>query len=358
MKSFINPWFSEKLIQWYSLNKRSLPWRETLDPYKIWLSEIILQQTQVIQGLNYYLKFIEKYPSVHQLATASEDEVLRHWQGLGYYSRARNLHATAKYIAFELKGKFPSEYDAIRTLKGVGDYTASAIASFAFNLPKAVVDGNVYRLLSRVFDIELAIDSSIGKKTFQILAENLFPKSMGSTYNQAVMEFGSQYCKPRSPNCSSCIFADNCLAYKLNKVQDRPVKSKKTSVRPRYFNYIVFIAPNSTTQIMKREKKDIWQGLFEFPLVESGKKIKPEMVIQKIEKQFSLIELRKQLIFVSKEYKHQLSHQTIYARVLIFKRKLNQKSIGKKVKLNQLHQHAFPQLLVKFMRDCKLEEIV
>jgi len=352
-------WFSEKLIQWYSIHQRDLPWRQENDPYRIWLSEIILQQTQVKQGLKYYHQFIKNYPNVNRLARAKEDEVLKLWQGLGYYSRARNLHAAAKHIAFELNGEFPKDYKQIRLLKGVGDYTAAAIASFAYNLPHAVVDGNVYRLLSRVFDIELPIDSSLGKKTYQSLAQKLLPNKKAAIYNQAIMEFGSQFCKPRSPNCEDCIFVSKCQAYRINKVQQRPVKSKTTKIRSRYFNYVVFIGPNKTTYLRKREGSDIWKGLYEFPVLESNKSISSQLIIKQTETQFSLSGLSDQLIFKSKQYKHLLSHQTIYARVMVFKsNKFPIKKFGITVKLNRLEDYAFPQLLVKFIRDCKLEEIV
>ena len=232
-------WFSSGLLKWYKKNKRELPWRNETDAYKIWLSEIILQQTQVIQGTSYYLKFTKNYPKIGQLANATEDEVLKMWQGLGYYSRARNLHATAKFIQKEHKGVFPANYNDIKALRGIGDYTAAAISSFAFNLPHAVVDGNVYRVLSRLFGIETPIDSGQGKKEFQLLATDLMDKKDPGQYNQAIMEFGSQYCKPNKPNCEACIFSSKCFAFKAEKVNEFPVKVKKIKIKNRYLNYVV-----------------------------------------------------------------------------------------------------------------------
>ena len=221
--------FAKRLIKWYNFNKRELPWRSTSDPYKIWLSEIILQQTQVNQGLSYYLKFVEEFQTVKDLAKAPADKVMKLWQGLGYYSRARNLHEAAKNIVNEHKGEFPKAYEDIRALKGVGDYTAAAIASIAYNLPYAVVDGNVYRVLSRIFGIETPIDSTSGKKEFNELANELLTKKNPADYNQAIMEFGALYCRPKNPDCTNCIFNDKCEAYRLNKINLLPVKSKNMS---------------------------------------------------------------------------------------------------------------------------------
>ena len=221
---------------WYRLNKRELPWRKTNDPYLIWLSEIILQQTRVVQGLSYYLKFTHNYPTVFDLANASEQDVLKDWQGLGYYSRARNLHATAKVIASEYKGVFPKTFLEIKKLKGIGDYTAAAISSFAFNLPHAVVDGNVYRVLSRVFNIDLPIDSIEGKKYFAQLAKELLPNHDAAIHNQAIMEMGAIQCLPTNPLCDSCPLLEKCLSYHLKNTHERPVKVKKTKTRDRFFH--------------------------------------------------------------------------------------------------------------------------
>lgn len=343
--------FAKRLLKWYKINKRDLPWRGTNDPYKIWLSEVILQQTQVIQGLTYYLKFVERYPDVKLLANAPSDEVMKLWQGLGYYSRARNLHTAAKMVADKHKGVFPKTYHEIRELKGVGDYTAAAIASLAYNLPHAVVDGNVYRVLSRVFGVHLPIDSSEGKKHFQELANTLLEKKDVANYNQAIMEFGALYCRPVNPDCPNCIFNDRCIAFQKQIVNELPFKAKKTKVRDRYFNYIVFRYKNDI-YISKRIKKDIWQDLFEFYLIETEKKQKPEAILKN--KMLQQITPLKNVTVrsVSKEYKHILSHQnlhTIFYNVEL-KAPLNTKLL-KKVNMKSIHQYAFPRLIEKYLKD-------
>ena len=245
-----------------------MPWRETTDPYRIWLSEIILQQTRVAQGLPYYMKFTETFPTVNDLANASEEEVLKLWQGLGYYSRGRNLHAAAKYIVEDCKGVFPNTYKDLLKLKGVGDYTASAIASISFNEPTAVVDGNVYRVLSRVFGIDTPINSTQGIKEFKELAQELIDKKRPADFNQAIMEFGAIQCKPQNPYCLHCIFNDSCVALQKNSISTLPVKLKKTKVKNRYLQYLVFRSSDQKTSIERRTGKGIWQGLYQFPLVE------------------------------------------------------------------------------------------
>lgn len=256
------------LIAWYEEHGRDLPWRQTRDAYRIWLSEVILQQTRVEQGLSYYLRFTEHFPTIDRLAEASEDEVLKLWQGLGYYSRARNLHAAAKQVVNDFNGQFPTTYEAIRSLRGVGDYTAAAIASMAFDLPHAVVDGNVYRVLSRLLDIETPIDSTEGKRTFAALAEELLDKEYSATYNQAIMDFGATHCTPQNPACMSCPLADRCLALANNTVGSRPVKQGHTKVRDRYFHYLHLVSQGHTL-LRRRGEGDIWQGLYEFPLIET-----------------------------------------------------------------------------------------
>lgn len=261
--------FSNSLISWYLQNKRDLPWRKTNDPYLIWLSEIMLQQTRVAQGIPYYFAFTEAFPTITDLANSDEETVLKLWQGLGYYSRARNLHTTAKYIAFEQGGKFPDTYEGLRLLKGVGDYTAAAIASIAFGEPVPVVDGNVYRVLSRYFGIETDISSSKAKKEFFTLADSLLPKDKASTFNQAMMEFGALQCVPKNPNCEMCIFNESCVALQQQKVNLLPVKLKKTNVVKRYFNYLVVKDANGNSIVQKRTAKGIWHNLYEFPLLET-----------------------------------------------------------------------------------------
>ena len=260
--------FQRLIMEWYRLNKRQLPWRDTVDPYFIWLSEIILQQTRVAQGLEYYLKFTNNYPTVFDLASASETDILNDWQGLGYYSRARNLHSTAKLIAFDLKGEFPDSFNQIKSLKGIGDYTAAAISSFAFDLPYSVVDGNVYRVLSRFLDIDFPIDSSMGKKYFAKIAQEFLPIKDSAVYNQSIMEFGALQCLPVNPKCEICVLTNLCLA-RLNKtIELRPVKTKKVKVRNRFFHFMIF-KENDQVILVKRIQKDIWQHLFHFPLIET-----------------------------------------------------------------------------------------
>jgi A/G-specific adenine glycosylase len=261
--------FSNALIKWYLQNKRDLPWRNTADPYPIWLSEIMLQQTRVAQGMPYFYSFLNAFPTVNDLADADEQQVLKLWQGLGYYSRARNLHQTAQYISKELNGVFPDSYSGLLQLKGVGEYTAAAIASFAYNEPVPVVDGNVYRLLSRYFGIESDISAGKTKKEFTALAAELLPKQQPAIFNQAIMEFGALQCVPKSPNCEDCIFNSSCVALQKGKVGELPVKSKKLKVRNRYFNYIVVADKNRNTIIEQRTEKGIWHNLYEFPLLET-----------------------------------------------------------------------------------------
>ena len=261
--------FSNILIRWYLENKRDLPWRKTDNPYLIWLSEIMLQQTRVAQGTPYFLSFINAFPTVFDLAEANEEQVLKLWQGLGYYSRARNLHKTAQYVANELSGVFPDNYNDLLKLKGVGEYTAAAIASFSYNEAVPVVDGNVFRVLSRYFDVEMDIASASAKKEFAALAFELMPKQNPAVFNQAIMEFGALQCVPKSPNCGICIFNTSCAALQKKKVDQLPVNSKKLKVRNRFFNYLVVSDDNENTIIQKRIAKGIWHNLYEFPLIET-----------------------------------------------------------------------------------------
>ena len=305
--------FSEKIIVWYNHHKRDLPWRDTKDAYHIWLSEIILQQTRVEQGRSYYEKFVKRFPTVKKLASADTEEVMKLWQGLGYYSRARNLHATARIIADKYKGKFPTDYNQILELKGIGHYTAAAIASFACDLPHAVVDGNVYRVLSRVFGIQTPIDSTEGKKEFFALANQLLNKEKSALHNQAIMEFGAMQCKPVSPNCKVCPLNHMCFALEKEQVAELPVKSKTTKVRNRYFNYIV-LKHGGKTAIVKRNEKDIWKSLYDFPLIETKKEWTESQFLASAEWKSFIKKNKYSVTSVSKAYKHVLSHQHIYAR--------------------------------------------
>ena len=351
----MNKWFSQRLEKWYQANKRDLPWRNETDAYKIWLSEIILQQTQVGQGLAYYYRFIQKFPTVDLLAKAKEDEVLKLWQGLGYYSRARNLHAAAKWVCEVHKAKFPENYSEILSLKGVGTYTAAAIASFAFNLPYAVVDGNVYRFLSRLFGIYTPIDSSLGKKQFQDLANELLDKKSPGLHNQAIMEFGSQYCKPARPDCEHCIFKDKCVAATKGLVAELPIKEKKLKTRTRYFNYLILIDNKQATIVKKRSDNDIWKGLYEFVLIETDTKADVELVLNVFNENKKV---RQTILHASKEYRHLLSHQLLITQFIVIKVKHLPTNSFKKVPLKSLEKHAFPRLIEKFLQDCDLKEIV
>ncbi len=265
---WIETHFSEILLDWYAHFGRKLPWRETTDPYAIWVSEIILQQTRIAQGTAYYRRFLETYPTVEVLAAASEDDVLRLWQGLGYYSRARNLHAAARQIV--VGGTFPKTYEAIRALKGVGDYTAAAIASFAFGLPHAAIDGNAYRVLSRVFGLDAPIDTGAGKRLFASLSARLLPTERAADYNQAMMDFGSLQCVPTSPSCGLCPYGSVCVAHAYGHVADYPRKTHRVKVRRRYFTYLAVLTPEGYL-LRRRGAGDIWQGLYEFPLIETDR---------------------------------------------------------------------------------------
>lgn len=310
----ILPDFSNRLIIWYLQNKRSLPWRETKDPYTIWLSEIILQQTRVAQGLPYYEKFLTTFPTVFDLANAGETEVLKLWQGLGYYSRARNLHYSAKQIAFKRNGNFPDSYDELITLKGVGDYTASAIASICYDKPTAVVDGNVYRVLSRVFGIETPINSNGGIKEFKQVAQELIDVDQPGIYNQAIMEFGARYCVPSKPDCTRCIFSDSCWALKERKVDQLPEKIKKSRSKVHYYNFLIPLTNDKRTLMLQRTRRGIWQNLFEFPLIDSAKKqSKNSLLIDvnylKITRDWHVDEIT---LYNAEPILHKLSHKDLY----------------------------------------------
>lgn len=344
------PYFSKKLISWYLRNKRELPWRETKDPYYIWLSEIMLQQTRVAQGLPYFLSFTSTFPTVHDLANASEEEVLKLWQGLGYYSRARNLHATARYVSEELNGVFPTNYDSLLQLKGVGDYTASAIASICYDAPTAVVDGNVYRVLSRVFGMDTPINSTSGIKEFKHLAQQLIDPKQPGTYNQAVMEFGARYCVPQNPECTSCIFKLECVAYKTNLVGELPVKLKKTKVQNKHYNYMVILAEDGRTLLQQRTGKGIWQHLYEFPLIESTAAVSLTQLKQlPAFKQF-IDALPSKINTISKfndsPIVHKLSHRNLHTTFWIVDSPTLQKN---GVPISKIHDYPVPVLIAKFL---------
>jgi A/G-specific adenine glycosylase len=341
--------FYNTLNKWYLQNKRDLPWRNTTDPYPIWLSEIMLQQTRVAQGTPYFLSFTTVFPTVFDLANASEEQVLKLWQGLGYYSRARNLHKTAQTIAQEMGGIFPDNYADLLKLKGIGEYTAAAIASFSYNEAVPVVDGNVFRVLSRYFDLETDIAQASAKKEFAALAFELMPKDNPAQFNQAIMEFGALQCVPKSPNCSICVFNSSCAALQKKKVDQLPVKSKKLKVRNRYFNYIVAEDDLQNTIIQKRTAKGIWHNLYEFPLIETDKVEDFDCVSAHIQKDFfqenkivSLLEYNPESII------HKLSHQHLHIKFW----KANLKGIIENgINLETVKTFPFPIVIHNFIEE-------
>lgn len=305
--------FCRILHRWYAESARELPWRRTRDPYRIWLSEVILQQTQVAQGRSYYEAFVDKYPTVADLAAASLDEVLKMWQGLGYYSRARNLHAAAKMVVEDFRGSFPTTAAELQKLKGVGRYTAAAIASFAFDEPVAVVDGNVYRFLARYFGIDTPIDTTSGERQFRELAQSLLPVDAASLHNQAMMEFGALQCVPH-PDCSFCPFSENCCAYALNGVSLFPVKQHKVKIRTRYLHYIYIMSNDRVMLHQRQDSKDIWCGLYELPLVEHDGPL-DFTDLTTTSRYLSLLgDCAVELVAESGEKIHQLTHQKLIAR--------------------------------------------
>lgn len=301
--------FNRIIYEWYANNKRLLPWRDTRQPYSIWVSEVILQQTRVDQGLDYYYRFLENFPTVFHLAQSSEQQVLSVWKGLGYYSRARNMHATAKMVVDKFDGFFPSNYNDLIVLRGIGPYTAAAVASICGNEPVPVVDGNVIRVFSRIFGLHEPVGSSQGyKKVYQKSLEFIDSHDPG-TYNQAVMEFGALLCKPRQPICNECIFQKDCFAYNNNMVTELPVPKGASLKRERFFNYLIFQKPDGSLLMQKRIENDIWKNLWEFPLIEDKRLLSPSEV------KHSLLEADKgKLVPAPKDVRHILTHQVIHAR--------------------------------------------
>ena len=333
--------FSEILINWYREHKRELPWRESSDPYLIWISEIILQQTRVVQGYDYFIRFIKRFPDVTSLAEADEDEVMKFWQGLGYYSRARNLHAAAR----SMNGVFPKTYPEVLALKGVGEYTAAAICSFAYNMPYAVVDGNVYRVLSRYLGIETPIDSTEGKKLFASLAGEFLDKSRPAVYNQAIMDFGAIQCTPQNPACLFCPLAGSCMVAQL------PVKQHKTKTTERFLNYI-YVRAGACTFINKRTGNDIWKNLFELPLIETASSVTEEelLALPEFIKLFDKEEVPV-VRSICRNVKHVLSHRVLYANFyeVVLPEKTKSFSSYLKIKTNELEQYAVPKLIHAFL---------
>lgn len=338
---------ADTLLEWYDINGRELPWRVNITPYKVWLSEIIMQQTRVAQGLPYYEKFLSELPTVKDFARSEQDKILNLWQGLGYYSRARNMHFAANQVMNDFGGEFPSTFVELKKLKGVGDYTAAAIASIAFNETKAVVDGNVYRVLSRLFDIHTPIDSSKGKKDFQELADKVIDDMRSGDYNQAIMDFGAMICTPKNPNCFDCPLAEICTAKSKGSVQYLPVKSKKVKVTDRYFDYFE-IYHEGDLIIQQRDAKDIWKGLYQLPLIEvAAREEKGACNVRKLigDVSFEIEEMG--------EKKHVLSHQrlhTSFYRVRVFEKKIFSEEF-KWVSREDLDQYAFPKLISNYLMD-------
>ncbi len=344
---------SRLLQEWYAIHKRDLPWRETRDPYHIWLSEVILQQTRVIQGLEYYRTFIRLYPRLEDLAGAAPDDVLKTWQGLGYYTRARNLHETAKFVTTRLKGVFPGTYMELLKLKGIGKYSAAAIASIAFREPVAVVDGNVSRVLSRIFGIDLPVDSTRGEEVLYKKASEILDKENPDIHNQAIMEFGALVCTPKNPNCRECPFPDNCVAFTMGKTGMLPVRNGKKQVRGRYFNYF-YIINHGHTWISKRDKKDIWHSLYEFPLIETpGPYTWDQLSSTELWRaMFGDIPIR--IEKPVKRYRYKLTHQIIHCNIYRIMVPGDLPFTGPKlikISISDIYSYAIPRLLEKYLTD-------
>ena len=343
--------FKQKIEQWYDENGRKLPWRNISDPYKIWVSEIILQQTRIEQGWNYYMRFIDMFPSVKDLAEASEEDVLKCWQGLGYYSRARNMHTSAKYIMEECGGEFPSSYEGIISLKGVGKYTAAAIGSMAFGLPYPVIDGNVYRLISRVYGIYTPIGTDVAYKEFEKLLLDLLDYTNPGKFNQAMMDFGSLYCKPTGCVCEECIFLNECVAYRDGKVGILPVRSEKVEVKERWMYYIFvrwFKENKEYTLVHKRSNKDIWKGLYEFPLIECEEALADDELYKKIE---MLIEDNCEME-IDAVITHKLTHRVIkatFVEVILLKEPTKNWGNERRISIAELKKLPVSRLIDRYL---------
>ena len=346
--------FASQLLHWHAENARILPWKETTDPYRIWLSEIILQQTRVDQGMPFYLRFVKKFPTIFDLASAEEDEVLKLWEGLGYYSRARNLLATAKEIVHQFGGQFPKDYNALMKLKGVGEYTAAAIASFAFNLPHAVVDGNVTRVIARYLAIDDPVDRSPTKKAIKSAADLLLDKETPAAYNQAILDFGATLCTPKNPTCVSCPVHDSCSSYRKGLVNKIPQKSKKIQKIKRVFHYHVF-NDGLSTLIFKRHDNDIWKGLYEYYLVEGG----DSGMLKEIPADELPFIRKMQYVFSDRPVSHILTHQLLEVWFHNYEVEFNKKAYRSingnfyLVENKKLPTFAFPRVIQKHVIDKK-----
>ena len=345
--------FQKNLLEWHHIaNNRNMPWKGVKDPYKIWLSEIILQQTRVEQGTSYYLNFIKKYPDVVALSKADEKEVFKLWEGLGYYNRCRNLLFTARFISSELRGKFPKNYSSILSLKGVGPYTAAAIASFAYDLPHAVVDGNVTRILSRFFGINVPIDSTKGKLFFAELADSLLDKKKPALYNQAIMDFGATVCKPKAPICESCPLSGLCVAFNTNKVSALPIKNKTIQKKERWF-YFTLAFYKDKLLVKRRTEKDIWRGLYAFHLTEVSAKAKPEKMARQVIKEV-FHHPKTTLTKISPSYTQQLTHQTVHVSFLHLQlSKLFVMEDGYEwIAQDKIKDLGFPRVIANYLKSC------
>jgi A/G-specific adenine glycosylase len=341
--------FHKILTVWYQQNKRDLPWRENTDPFYVWVSEIILQQTRVDQGKEYFLRFTERFPDIKTLADAPENEVLKIWQGLGYYSRARNMHFAARQIMDKFNGVFPDSHSELLKLKGVGDYTAAAIGSIAFGLPHAVIDGNVYRVLSRIFGIATPIDSAKGKKEFSDLAHQLLNRTNPGTFNEAIMEFGALQCIPRNPDCMVCPFRDRCLALLQNEITKLPIKSKKTRVRRRFFHYL-YLKHYEHIFLEKRLDHDIWQNLYQLPLIESSKSLTIDELLADNHFQSLLKGSRVTIETISAEIVHILSHQKLHVRFIeITIKELEMNNAWIRILPGEVADYPIPKLIDNFL---------
>jgi A/G-specific adenine glycosylase len=334
-----SPFPSNELLRWYEREKRELPWRGSNDPYAIWISEVILQQTRVDQGTPYYHRFLSAFPTVRHLADATEDEVLKLWEGLGYYSRARNLHAAANQVAHAFNGQFPNSYEGLRSLKGVGPYTAAAIGSIAFGLPVACVDGNVTRVLARFHGIADPVDSTAVIKTINQLAQQAMNPLNPAEHNQAMMELGATVCLPRNAKCGECPLQSGCSAFRLGRVDSIPFKSKRTKVRERHFHFLV-LTDGQRTMVQRRPAGDIWQGLYQFPMVESDRPMKPESVLTHFQLPTDAL-----LQDIAGPIKHLLTHQRIFARFFDVHVKQLPNILAEPVTWDELGRLAFPRLI-------------
>ena len=345
--------FAISLLNWHEDVDRDLPWKEDQDPYTTWLSEIIMQQTRVAQGTPYYLKFVDTYPTIVDLANAPEDEVMKLWQGLGYYSRARNLHHAAKTVRDEFDGKFPMEYKDILSLKGVGKYTAAAISSFAYGQEYAVVDGNVIRVIARYFGISEAVDDSKVLKVINEKAKHLIKQSDPAAYNQAIMDFGATFCTPKSPSCSECVFSNDCVAHNSGLVSEIPYKAKKIKKRTRHLHYLIICDRHGNTIIRHRQEKDIWQSLYDYPCIEleSEKQLDRETVRSYLTDNFGIS--MDAVKYPAKTYKHILTHQTLYGQFyqIAADQILDVTYPFLKIENSELNTYALPVLLTNHLKD-------